>query len=90
MGEIVDHWRDCSAVTKENGSTWKHSNYPKKTTKGWEVLIEWKYETTIWVDIKDVNEAKPIDLSEYVVIDDEPAFAWWMPYNPKKSDIIIS
>ena len=67
MSEIVDHQRDGSAVTKENGFTGNHSNITNKTTKGWEVLIEWKDETTTWVDIKDVNEASPIYLDEYAV-----------------------
>ena len=52
-----------------------------------------KIETTTWVDIKDVKEASPIDLSEYVVtnqIADKPAFAWWVPYTPKKTNTIIS
>ena len=52
MSDIVDHQRDGSAVTKYNVFTGKHSNIPKNTTNGWEVLIEWKYETKTWVHIK--------------------------------------
>ena len=33
MSEILDHKRDGSAVTKENGFTGEHSNIPKNTTK---------------------------------------------------------
>ena len=75
MGEIVDHQRDGSEVTKENGFTRKHSNIPKKTTNGQEVLIEWNYKATVWVGIKDVREEIPINLAEYAVsnqIDGDP------------------
>ena len=80
--EIIDHRKDDSAVTKENGFTRNHYNIPKKTTKGWEVLIEWKDETTSWVDIKDVKEERTIYLDEYALanmISDESSFAWWVP-----------
>eukprot|EP00978_Attheya_sp_CCMP212_P009846 scaffold23446_cov77-Attheya_sp.AAC.1 len=35
----------------------------------------------------------PVELAEYAInskIDDEPAFAWWVPYVMKKRDRIIS
>ena len=43
--------------------------------------------------LKDVKEASPIELDEYVVanrIDDKPAFAWWVPYTLRKRNRIIS
>ena len=40
MSEIIDHQKDGSAVTKNNVYKGKHSNIPKKTTKGWDFLIE--------------------------------------------------
>ena len=41
----------------------------------------------------DVKESYPIELAEYATansIDDEPAFAWWVPFTLKKRDNIIS
>ena len=67
MSDIVDHQRDGSAVTKDNGFTGKHSNIPKIKTNGWEFLIEWRDDTKKWVNIKDVKDAKPIELAEYAV-----------------------
>ena len=43
--------------------------------------------------MKDVKDANPDDLAEYAVlnnIQDEPAFAWWVPYVFKKRDRIIA
>ena len=56
------------------------------------MLVKWNDKTT-WMDLKDVKEASPIELAEYAVanrIDDEPAFAWWIPYILKKQNGIIS
>ena len=39
MSNILDHQRNGSEVTKENGFTGKNSNITKKTSRGWEVLI---------------------------------------------------
>ena len=59
MSEIVYPQRYGSVGTNENGYICKHYNIPNKTTRGWEVLIEWNYETTAWVHIRYVNEANP-------------------------------
>ena len=93
MSEIIDHRRDCSVVTKENGFTGKCSNIPKNTTKGWEVLLEFNDDTTAMVYIKDINEVILIKMAEYAVenqIADELSFALWVPYTLKKRNIIIS
>ena len=93
MSEIVDHQRYGSAVTKKNGFTGKHSNIPKKTPRGWGVLIKWRDETTTWLDIKYVKESSLIDLTEYAVANQiayDTAFSWWLPYTPKKRNTIIS
>ena len=93
MSEIKYHQKDDIAVTKDNSFTGKQPNTPKKTIKGWDVNIEWKGETKIWVDIKDVKEASQIDLADYVVanmIADDQAFDWWVPYALKKRNIIVS
>jgi len=41
------------------------------------------------MDLKDVKEASPIELAEYVdanKIHDEPAFTWWVPYCLRKRE----
>ena len=92
---IVDHRSNNTALTKENGYV-KLSNghhKPKQTTRGWQLLVEFRDDTTEWIDLKDVKEANPVDLAEYAVnnnIQDEPAFAWWVPYVFKKRDRIIA
>eukprot|EP00978_Attheya_sp_CCMP212_P004830 scaffold10628_cov48-Attheya_sp.AAC.1 len=45
------------------------------------------------IAFKDLKESYPVELAKYAInsrIDDEPAFAWWVPYTMKKRDRIIS
>ena len=57
------------------------------------MLVGCVNKTTTWMDLKDIKEAVPIKLAEFAVanrIDDEPVFAWWVPYTPRKRNMIIS
>ena len=67
MSETVDQQRDVSNVKKYNCFTGNHSNISKKTTNGWQFLIEWNDETKTQVYIKYVKKARPIDLAKYAV-----------------------
>ena len=65
----------------------------KETTKGWEILIQWKDGSTTWEALKDVKESYPVQLAEYAYqkrISHKPAFAWWVPHVLKKRDRIIA
>ena len=40
-----------------------------------------------------MKESNPVDVAEYVTargIEQEPGFAWWVPYTLRKRDIIVS
>ena len=53
----------------------------------------WKDGSTTWSKMKDVNDSYPVDLAEYAKqngIEQEPAFAWWVPRTLVKKDRIIS
>ena len=93
--KIIDHRKNGSALNMENGFIHLKNGQKKckPTTRGWQVLVEWKDDTTTWMDMKDVKEASPIELAEYAIanqISNEPAFAWWVPYVMKKRDRIIA
>jgi hypothetical protein len=43
------------------------------------------------VDI--LKESNPVQVAEYVTarnITDKPTFAWWVPYDLRKQDVIVS
>jgi hypothetical protein len=91
---IVDHKRDENAISKEEGYFYHNDRrYRKKTTKGWKLCVEWKDGTTTWEPLSALKESNPVKVAQYAVsnkIDDEPAFAWWVPFTLKKQESIIS
>ena len=65
----------------------------RETTKGWEILIEWKDGSMNWVALKDVKESYPVQLAEFAIsnrIAEEPAFVWWVPFVMKKRNRILA
>ena len=65
----------------------------RETTKGCEILIEWKGRSTNWVTLKVVMESNPVQLAEFAIsncIAEEPAFAWWVPLVMKKRNCILT
>ena len=50
----------------------------KETTKGWEILLQWKDGRSVWEGIKDIKQSYPVDLVDFAIqkgIAEEPAFA---------------
>ena len=95
LNEIIYHIQDVNAILKEDAFT-KTPNGMKRrkmTTEGWQLCIQWKYGSTDWVSLKDINKSYPIELSYYaniIKIDDEPMYAWWVPYVQKNIEVIRS
>jgi hypothetical protein len=51
-------------------------------TRGWTFLVLWKDGTSDWVPLRDMKETYPLQTANYARgndIQDEPAFAWWVP-----------
>ena len=92
---IIGHKRDDTALSKEEGFIELRNGQKKckKTTRGWKILVEWRDESSDWIDLKDVKEANPVELAEYAIqsgLHNEPAFAWWVPYVIRKRERIIA
>jgi hypothetical protein len=65
----------------------------RETTQGWRLLRKWKDGSSNWVALKDAQQSYPVLVAEYAIanrINDEPAFAWWVPDAIKKRDRIIA
>ena len=53
------------------------------------MLILWKDGTQQWIPLKLMKEYNPLEVAKFVCarnIDQEPAFAWWVPYNLHRRD----
>ena len=82
--EIVEHRCNGNRVKMQDAfsTTTRGVKQRRPTTKGWEILVKWKYRSTTWIALKDMKESYLVQLAEYAVqnrISLEPAFAWWAP-----------
>ena len=94
LREIVEHQKDASAITIDNGYVTSRSGnrHLKKTTRGWKLLVEWMDGSVSWIPLKDLKASNPVQLAEYAIannIDNEPAFKWWVHHTIKVRDRII-
>ena len=92
--EIIDHCRTALSLKQADASivTSSGNRQSKETTKGWDMLIWWKDGSMTWVPLKDVKKSHPVQVSEYAVltqIQEEPAFAWWVPRVLRKRNRIV-
>ena len=80
MDHIVDHRKDTNVGSKDNQNvTVSGKSYKQKTTRGWQLYIEWKDKSTSWERLSDMKESYTVEAAEYaeaVGISDEPAFSW--------------
>jgi hypothetical protein len=84
LDEITDHRKDNSAISISDGMirSAHGSMKPKVTTRGWELLVQFRDGSLEWVKLKDIKESNPIEVAEYAVANrlvEEPAFKWWVP-----------
>jgi hypothetical protein len=94
MEGIVDHKTDGHAVEPADMYI-KHGSNKKvrKTTKVWNLCVEWKDGTTSSERLVDLKESNPVEVAEYAAAKsflDTPAFLWWAPHFLKKRSIIIA
>ncbi len=92
--EIVDHRTDGSEVKQQDAflTTRNGNKRRRETTKGWEILVQWKDGSTTWITLKDMKNSYPVQLAEYATqrrLAGEPAFAWWIQHVLNKRNRII-
>jgi hypothetical protein len=94
LSEIIDHRVLHDAIPQSQGTYVNAYGVKRRkaTTRGWQILVEWKDGSTDWVELKDLKESYPVELAIYAMnhkIADEPAFAWWVPFVLKKQKRIL-
>ena len=95
LDEIIDHRKTGEAIEKADAIAVRKNGVKRRrhTTKGWELLCQWKDGSTNWVALKDARQSYPVLVAEYAYankISDEPAFVWWINDVLKKRDRILS
>jgi hypothetical protein len=89
IDEIEDHriTDDAIPIVQGTFSTPSGMKRRRRTTKGWELSVRWKDGSSTCISLKDLKDTYPVELADYDIdnkIQDEPAFAWWVPYVLKK------
>ena len=96
MEGIIDYKCDDSiAIPKTDKyiTTSRGQRRLRKTTVGWKLLVKWRDQSESWIKFSELKESHPVETAEFAKsrgIDDEPAFAWWVPHTLKKRNAIIS
>ena len=95
LDDIVDHRKDRTAVEKNDAFLQMANGVKrrKETTRGWQLLCQWKDGSANWVALKDVKQSYPVLVAEYAVangIADEPAFEWWVGSALTKKDRVLA
>ena len=57
MKEILDHKKDHTAIPILEGKlrSYNGNEILKVTTRGWKLLVKWRYGQTRWIDLKDLK-----------------------------------
>ena len=94
MSGIVDHKSNEKAVSKSDRYVViRGRQFPRNTTVGWKLCIEWRDGSTSWERLSNMKEAYPVLVAKYATaqeIIEEHAFAWWCPYVLRIRDRIIA
>ena len=76
---IVDYRRSTTAITKADQKVVKANGrtFLRRSTKGWQLCVQWKDGSTSWERLADMKETHPLECAEYAAsqdLADEPAF----------------
>ena len=94
LHQIVDHKASGEAIKMIDKYYITQTGMKRiqQTTVGWLFLVQWGDGSCQWVDLKILKESNPVQVGKYVIaqgIENEPSFAWWVPYVIQKRDIIF-
>ena len=92
---IIDHRKNDDAISKEDGYIISQNGVRRKiiTTKGWELNVRWKDGSESWIPMNEIKESNPLEVAEYSIsriINNEPAFSWWVATILNKRNRIIN
>ena len=83
LQDITNHRKERLEIPISDGMIRLHNGnmVTKKTTQGWELLVEWKDSSSSWIRLKDMKGSNPVELAEFAAgkrLYIEPAFKWWV------------
>jgi hypothetical protein len=81
LDKITDHRSDGSTIQIADRTirSANSSEKPKKTIRGWFLLVQWKDGSVSWQKLSDLKALNSVEVAEYAVANclvEEPAFKW--------------
>ena len=94
MQDIIDHSYDGTGVKEQDTFIMAHTGTKchRETTKGFDLLFQWKDGRKIWVTLKDMKNSYPVQMAEYTVrhcIAGNPEFEWSIRHVLEKRNRMI-
>ena len=96
LEEIIGSRKDENVAIPKDKGFFENANGTKKpviTTKGWDIQVRWRDQSSNWIPLAEIKESNPIEVAEFAVASghaDEPAFKWWVHKVLKRRDRMIS
>jgi hypothetical protein len=65
LQEISNHRSGDDVTQIDNGFVFSNNgnHAPKRTTRGWDLLVEWKDGASDWVPLRDLKDSNPVELA---------------------------
>ena len=62
LDEIVDHYTNGTDIKQQDAflTAITATRRRHETTKGWEILVQWKDQSTTWIALKDIKKYFPM------------------------------
>ena len=92
LHKIIDHHKSGEALKDDDEAILQQGTKLYRTTRGWELCVNWNDDSTSWVPLMELKDLNPIETDEYakaIGIAKDLAFRWWVPYTLKKRDRLI-
>ena len=83
LQEITDHRKDWLVIPILDGMihSYNVNMVPNKTTLLWDLLVQWKDGSSIWIPLKYLKASNTVELAKYAAgkcLDIDPAFKEWV------------
>jgi hypothetical protein len=66
LSKIMDHHKDGNTISGDDAKI-PGTNRLRWTTKGWQLLVEWKDRSSDWILLADLKNSYPVQVAEYAV-----------------------
>ena len=93
--DVIGHRKnDSIAMSDEAFADLQSSHNPShaRTTKGWEICIQWQDGSSSWHPLSEIKNSFPIHTAKYAMkhdLQDEPAFRWWVRQALKREKYML-